>query len=145
MLLEEIDQAASLLDIRTGLLSIQRELLPKFHAEDWAQSWKTYFNEDRSSSHFDLGPEDVSYLGWLLEEQINWVEVARQRKTKRKAKGKQPPRATKVSRHSSRSKDSTFAVETESEVEMSASAQGSSHLTSGQLPHLPCPLSRLSV
>jgi hypothetical protein len=142
MLLENIDQA-SLLDIRTRLLSVQHELLPKFHQEDWADCWKIYFDQDKPSSQIDQAFEDVSHLGWLLEEHINWEEVARQRKTKRKAKGKQLPRTTKAARQSSRSKDSTAAVETESEVEMSASAQGISHRTAGQLQHLPFPLSRL--
>ncbi len=153
MFLEEIDMAASLRDVETSLLSLQGELLPEFHAEDWALSWKTYFDLRKSSSQIDPVPEDVSYLGWLLEELINWVEVARHRKAKRKAKGKPPLRALRRMLQSSRCEDppsavrieSDAAAKTESDTETETeSAQGRSHRTAGELPRFSPPLSRLS-
>jgi hypothetical protein len=107
----------------------------------WAQSWKIYFY----SSKIDLAPEDVSYLGWLLEEHIDWKKVADKRKDKRKAQGKRPPRAKRRALQSSRSKDPLHTVRTESEAEVereseaekeaeTGSAQGSSRRTAGKLP-----------
>jgi hypothetical protein len=98
-------ETATLLEIEARLLEVRSDLVPRFRAEDWAQSWSAHFAEFEPPSQRDTEAapldvcqlgwqlEELCQLGWQLEELIEWGKIAEYRRAKRKAKRQPSARA----------------------------------------------------
>ena len=113
-------EVATFVELEDRLLQIQSDLVPRFQAEDWSQSWNAHFEEVKPAAHRSI--DDVCHLGWQLEELIDWEKVAQHRRAKRKATQQPSVRARPRSPPSAGRDHLPAAGRSESDLELEARA-----------------------